>query len=163
MTPSRFMTTGHHRLKESSKNAITSPSNSVAFLYSALNDDIVVHYGMDVNPDSVVNDLLKFCTGINIFLELRSFKFTPKSFAAASTVLRKCPGSNSQWRWFLLAGLKSLFLLLSENSVRRVKAFFELLLGGPRNLLRAWCLSMTKHCHESSGAHIKQKIFYDSI
>ena len=70
MLPAFGMTIIHLRLQESSEATITCPSNTIASLYAALYNDLLLHDHVNVDPDSVAQNLLQLCISVNVLLLL---------------------------------------------------------------------------------------------
>lgn len=90
------MSVSHLRLEEAPKAAIFNcPSHAVALFDSAFSDDFRLDNDMDVDPDAVSENLVKFCIGINILLNFGSSELAPETFTASIAVLGEGASSHS--------------------------------------------------------------------
>ena len=145
------MALGHLRLQKSSETSVSSPTHSISLLDSALNDDFRVHDNVDINPNAIAKNLIKFLVSVNVLLFFRSSELAPKTFRAAMTVLCQCTSSNCKLRCRVLLFL---FLLFCKNSVRSVETFLELKQTWPANVLRTCCLAVAQHRQNSAWSNI---------
>lgn len=87
---------------------------------------------MDIDPDAVSQNLVKFCIGVYIFLIFGSSELAPETFTASVTVLGEGSSSHSQLGCRVLS---CLFLLLGEYGMWPVEAVLELKHGRPAYVL----------------------------
>lgn len=81
------MSTGHLRLQEAPKLAITSPAHAIALLDPAFHDYFLTNDNMDIDPDAVPQHLVELRIGICILAFFSPAKLTPEAFATPVAVL----------------------------------------------------------------------------
>ena len=93
-------------------------------LNTALNDRLLLHYDVHVNPDTVTKDLIQFLVGVGVFGVLSASELTPEALRAPVAVPGQGSGAHSQLRGWVLS---CLFLLLCQDSMGTVETVFELI------------------------------------
>ena len=86
MSPAFVVAIAHLRLKETSKLAISSPSHAVALLYATLNNDLLLHDDVNVDPDAVAQYLVKLHIRIKVLLLFCSSELAPEALTTPMTV-----------------------------------------------------------------------------
>ena len=83
MFPALAVPIRHLRLQKATESALDGPANSVALLHSALNNVLILGKTVDIDPDTILDNLIGLLSGMLVFLGFSAPWLTPKSFATS--------------------------------------------------------------------------------